>query len=59
MACAVTLVFAFVATYIIGMVIHRTIGFRVDEGVEEGGIDAVAHQTEAYGTLPTPTAAQQ
>ncbi|WP_188684186.1 ammonium transporter [Nesterenkonia cremea] len=55
-ACVVTLVFAFVATYIIGMAIHKTIGFRVAEDVEEAGIDAVAHQTEAYGTLPTVTA---
>lgn len=47
-ASAVTLVFAFVATYIIGMVIHKTIGFRVDVEVEEGGIDEIAHHTSAY-----------
>ncbi len=51
-ACVVTLVFAFVATFIIGLAIHKTIGFRVEEEVEEGGIDSVAHQTEAYGYVP-------
>lgn len=58
-ACVVTLVFAFVATFIIGLAIHKTIGFRVEEEVEEGGIDSVAHQTEAYGTLPTVTTGRE
>lgn len=58
-ACVVTLVFAFVATYIIGLAIHKTIGFRVDEEVETGGIDSVAHETEAYGTLPTVGAGRE
>ena len=47
-ACVVTLVFAFVATYLIGLAIHKTIGFRVESDVEDRGIDSVAHQTEAY-----------
>lgn len=47
-AVVVTLVFAFGATYIIGMAIHKTIGFRVDDSIEETGIDSAAHQTEAY-----------
>lgn len=51
-ACVVTLVFTFVATFIIGMAIHKTIGFRVTREVEEGGIDSIAHQTSAYGTAP-------
>lgn len=56
-ACIVTLVFTFVATYLIGMAIHKTIGFRVAPEVEDGGIDVVAHQTEAYAPDLTKTSA--
>lgn len=47
-ACAVTLVFTFVVTYGIGLVLHKTIGFRVAHEVEETGIDATAHSETAY-----------
>ncbi|WP_022873479.1 ammonium transporter [Nesterenkonia alba] len=49
-ACVVTLVFTFVATYIIGLIIHKTIGFRVEPEVEDAGIDVVAHGGPAYAT---------
>ncbi|GAB3193591.1 ammonium transporter [Nesterenkonia suensis] len=58
-ACLVTLVFAFVATYLIAMVIHKTMGFRVEPEVERGGIDTVAHHTEAYSSEAVPAASEE
>lgn len=64
-ATVVTMVFTFAATYLIGLGIHKAIGFRVDSEVEDGGIDAVAHHTEAYapagitGTLSTQGSASR
>ncbi|MBI1345308.1 ammonium transporter [bacterium] len=40
--------YAFVCTLIIGWVIHRTIGFTVDEKTEEEGLDLREHGEVAY-----------
>ena len=50
-ASAVVLVYAFGVTYVIGWVIDKTIGFRVDEEVEVSGIDQAEHLETAYEYL--------
>jgi Amt family ammonium transporter len=59
------LVVSFVATWIIGTVIQKTIGFRITEEEEVTGIDTVVHAESGYdfaslgssgGTGPTPQA---
>lgn len=47
-AAFAVLAYSFVLTYIIGTVIHKTIGFRVDEEVEVAGIDQSEHLESAY-----------
>ncbi len=42
------LVVSFVATYIIGTIIQKTIGFRITEEEEVTGIDTVVHAESAY-----------
>jgi Amt family ammonium transporter len=42
------LVFSFVVTYVIGTVIQRTMGFRIDEEDEIAGIDTTAHAESGY-----------
>jgi Amt family ammonium transporter len=42
------LVFSFVVTYVIGTVLQRTIGFRLDEEDEVAGIDSFEHAETAY-----------
>jgi Amt family ammonium transporter len=42
------LVYSFVLTYVIGLAIQRTIGFRLDEEDEVEGIDGVEHAESAY-----------
>jgi Amt family ammonium transporter len=44
----VTLVFSFVASFIIGKAIDATIGLRVDDGEEQEGLDLSQHAEEAY-----------
>ena len=44
----VVLVYAFVVSGIIGIVVHRTMGFRVHEEHEISGIDLVLHAETAY-----------
>jgi ammonium transporter len=44
----VVLVYAFVVSGIIGLVVHRTMGFRIDEEHEVSGIDLVVHAESAY-----------
>lgn len=44
----VVLVYAFVVSGIIGLVIHRAMGFRIDEEHEVSGIDLVIHAETAY-----------
>jgi Amt family ammonium transporter len=50
-ASAVVLVYAFAVTYVIGWVIDKTIGFRVEEDVEVSGIDQAEHLETAYENL--------
>jgi Amt family ammonium transporter len=42
------LAYSFVVTFGIGYLLHKTIGFRVSEDVEVGGIDLVEHAETAY-----------
>jgi Amt family ammonium transporter len=42
------LVYAFVMSGIIGLVVHRAMGFRIDEQHEICGIDLVVHAETAY-----------
>lgn len=50
-ASLVVLVYAFAVTYVIGWVIDKTIGFRVEEDVEVSGIDQAEHLESAYENL--------
>jgi Amt family ammonium transporter len=52
----VVMVVSFVATYIIGLVLQRTIGFRIDEEHELAGVDLVTHAETAYDLHSTPGA---
>ncbi|EBF6878261.1 ammonium transporter, partial [Salmonella enterica subsp. enterica serovar Saintpaul] len=42
------LVFSFVVTYVIGTVIQRTIGFRLETEAEVAGIDLEEHAETSY-----------
>ncbi|MEO7130150.1 MAG: ammonia channel protein, partial [Dermatophilaceae bacterium] len=46
------LLFSFGVTYVIGTVIHRTMGFRVAAGDEARGIDQTEHAHSAYDLAP-------
>ncbi|MDM7832684.1 ammonium transporter [Cellulomonas edaphi] len=48
-ACAI--LFSFTATFVIGYILKKTIGIRVTEEVEVGGIDLAVHAESAYETL--------
>ncbi|WP_328296217.1 ammonium transporter [Kineococcus sp. NBC_00420] len=52
-AAVIVMVFSFVVTWIIGTVINKTMGFRIDEEDEVTGIDTVVHAESGYdwGTL--------
>jgi Amt family ammonium transporter len=52
-AALAVLVISFVVTYIIGLAIEKTMGFRISQDDEVSGIDMVAHAETAYdfGTL--------
>ncbi len=50
-ASVVVLIYAFAVTYVIGWVIDKTIGFRVEEEVEVSGIDQAEHLETAYEYL--------
>jgi Amt family ammonium transporter len=47
-AAGAVLVFSFVLAYVIGTVIDKTIGFRVDEEAEISGVDLKTHAESAY-----------
>jgi Amt family ammonium transporter len=47
-ASVVVLVYAFVVSGIIGLVVHRLMGLRIDEEHEVTGIDLVVHAETAY-----------
>ncbi len=42
------LVTSFVASYVIGLVLHKTMGFRVSEEAEVSGIDSAEHAETGY-----------
>jgi len=42
------LVFSFVVTYVLGTILQKTIGFRLDEEDEVNGIDSFEHAETAY-----------
>ena len=41
-------IYAFVLTLIIGLIIHKTMGFTVDQETEEEGLDVTEHGESAY-----------
>jgi Amt family ammonium transporter len=41
-------IYAFVCTIILGLIIHKTIGFTVDEQTEDEGLDLKEHGEAAY-----------
>ncbi|GAA5011571.1 hypothetical protein GCM10025734_56230 [Kitasatospora paranensis] len=45
---AAVAVYSFVVTYLLGLAIHKTMGFRVSEDVEVAGIDQAEHAESAY-----------
>ncbi|MBA3745006.1 ammonium transporter [Sporichthya sp.] len=47
-AVGAALTYAFVMTYVIGILIHKTIGFRVSPDEEVGGLDLALHAETAY-----------
>lgn len=46
--CLAVLAYAFVVSWVLGTVIHRLMGFRIDEEHEVTGIDLVLHAESAY-----------
>ncbi|GAA4129302.1 ammonium transporter [Nocardioides fonticola] len=52
----VVLVYAFVMSGIIGLVVDKLMGFRIDEEHEVSGIDLVVHAEAAYDLLASPGA---
>lgn len=50
-AVVATMVYAFVVTWLIGTVIDKTIGFRIDEETEVAGIDQAEHLETAYDNI--------
>ena len=48
LAAGTVLVFSFVLSYIIGIIIEKTMGFRVKNEDELAGIDTIVHGEEAY-----------
>ncbi|HUS21063.1 MAG TPA: ammonium transporter [Aeromicrobium sp.] len=50
-AAVAVLAYSFVVTYMIGLAIDKTIGFRVEEDVEVSGIDQAEHLETAYEHL--------
>ncbi len=52
LASGIVSVFSFSLAYAIGMVIHKTIGFRTTQEVEVEGIDVAEHAESAYEFAP-------
>ncbi len=48
LAAVVVMAFSFVLTFVIGTLVDKTIGFRLDEEFEVTGIDQVEHLESAY-----------
>ena len=51
LAAVVTLVYSFVVSLVLAVVIHRTMGLRVTEAQEEEGLDLSQHRETAYATV--------
>jgi Amt family ammonium transporter len=47
----IAVVWSFLLTYVIGYVLKLTLGWRVTEEVEVGGIDLAVHGETAYETI--------
>ncbi len=43
--------FSFIMTYLIGMAIHKTMGFRIEQDLEDEGIDLHEHAESGYDLL--------
>ncbi|MDO5513509.1 ammonium transporter [Corynebacterium sp.] len=52
----VAMVFAAVVTFIIGLALKATMGWRIDAEDEFGGIDLAEHRESAYDDTPAPSA---
>ena len=50
-----TIVYSFVVTYILGLILQKTIGFRIDAEDEVSGIDLAAHAESAYDLASSST----
>ena len=50
-AVVAVMVYAFVVTWVIGRLIDKTIGFRIDEEIEVSGIDQAEHLETAYDNI--------
>jgi Amt family ammonium transporter len=50
-AVIAVMVYAFVVTWVIGRLIDKTIGFRIDEEIEVSGIDQAEHLETAYDNI--------
>jgi Amt family ammonium transporter len=53
LAAGSVLVYSFVLAFVIGWVVNRVIGFRLDPEDEESGIDLAQHLESAYESLPS------
>jgi Amt family ammonium transporter len=53
LASGIVSVFSFSLAYLIGMAIHKTIGFRTTQEVEVDGIDVAEHAESAYDFAPS------
>jgi Amt family ammonium transporter len=42
------LAYSFILTYMIGLALHKTVGFRIDEDAEMSGIDLAEHAESGY-----------
>ena len=48
LAAVTVLIYSFVITFILGLILNKTIGFRVDRDVEQAGVDVNEHAETAY-----------
>ncbi len=51
-AAGAVMLYSFAVAFILGLIIHRTVGFRVSEDAEVGGIDLASHAEAAYEITP-------
>jgi Amt family ammonium transporter len=50
-AAGAVMVYSFVATYVLGTIVHRTVGFRATRDAEAEGLDQTIHAETAYELL--------